>query len=212
MPAIYGNVGGDIVNRPDVADWPDGYGWDGTATQTGVGFTDKPLESYPLIFSETNAQGERGHGIGTLTATVTIRQPEPAPNFSSTNSPTFDPRATVIYQDNTQEQYDKNVPNVNRQYFSLENPDTLEIVRDDPRGFLEKDYGTSGVILDEFQNEPNLLSYMQGIVDSKRSFGRFILTGSHNFLMNQAITQSLAGRVAVLIPFLKININEISIF
>jgi uncharacterized protein len=88
-------------------------------------------------------------------------------------------------------------------YFSLEDPDTLEAIRSDPRYFLEKDYETSGVILDEFQNEPSLLSYMQGIVDSKRRPGYFILTGSHNFLMNQAITQSLAGRVALLtlLPF-----------
>ena len=88
-------------------------------------------------------------------------------------------------------------------YFSLEDPDTLEAVRDDPRNFLEKDYGTDGVILDEFQNEPKILSYMQGIVDSRQKPGYFILTGSHNFLMNQAITQSLAGRVALLtlLPF-----------
>jgi hypothetical protein len=91
----------------------------------------------------------------------------------------------------------------NHKYFSLEDPDTLEIVRLDPRGFLEKDYGSAGIILDEFQNEPQLLSYMQGIVDSHRRPGYFILTGSHNFLMNQAITQSLAGRVALLtlLPF-----------
>jgi predicted AAA+ superfamily ATPase len=91
----------------------------------------------------------------------------------------------------------------NHKYFSLEDPDTLEMVRLDPRGFLEKDYGSTGIILDEFQNEPQLLSYMQGIVDSNRRPGYFILTGSHNFLMNQAITQSLAGRVALLtlLPF-----------
>ena len=50
-------------------------------------------------------------------------------------------------------------------YFSFEDPDTLEIVRADPRDFLEKNYGTPGIILDEFQNEPQILSYIQGIVD-----------------------------------------------
>ncbi len=82
-------------------------------------------------------------------------------------------------------------------YFSLENPDTLALVRADPRGFLEKEYG-SGIIIDEFHNEPHILSYMQGIIDANRRPGYFILTGSHNFLMNQAISQSLAGRVGLL--------------
>lgn len=93
-------------------------------------------------------------------------------------------------------------------YFSLEDPDTLEMVRMDPRGFLEKNYGTTGVILDEFQNEPQILSYMQGIVDRNRRPGYFILTGSHNFLMNQAITQSLAGRVGLL-TLLPLSLQEL---
>lgn len=83
-------------------------------------------------------------------------------------------------------------------YFSLEDPDVLAMVRMDPRAFLEHNYNASGLIIDEFQNYPELLSYMQGIVDRARRPGYFILTGSHNFLMNQAISQSLAGRVAVL--------------
>ena len=59
-------------------------------------------------------------------------------------------------------------------YFSLEDPDTLEDVRSDPRDFLEHDYKMPGIILDEFQNEPQLLSYMQGIVDLNRRPGYFI--------------------------------------
>lgn len=97
---------------------------------------------------------------------------------------------------------------VEYKYFSLEDPDTLEAVKADPRDFLERDYGTPGIILDEFQNEPTLLSYMQGIVDSNRRPGYFILSGSHNFLMNQAISQSLAGRVALL-TLLPLSINEL---
>lgn len=93
-------------------------------------------------------------------------------------------------------------------YFSLEDPEILERVRADPRSFLEKDYG-AGVILDEFQNEPKILSFMQGIVDRNRRPGYFILTGSHNFLMNQAITQSLAGRVAVL-TLLPLSLKELA--
>ncbi|MCX5924689.1 MAG: ATP-binding protein [Candidatus Dependentiae bacterium] len=96
----------------------------------------------------------------------------------------------------------------NHTYFSLENPDTLDIIRLDPRDFLEKDYGSAGIILDEFQNEPQLLSYIQGIVDNNRRPGYFILTGSHNFLMNQAISQSLAGRVALL-TLLPLSLQEL---
>jgi uncharacterized protein len=59
------------------------------------------------------------------------------------------------------------------------------------------------------QDYPTLLSYMQSIVDSNRHiYGRFILTGSHNFLMNQAISQSLAGRVALL-TLLPISLEEL---
>ena len=87
----------------------------------------------------------------------------------------------------------------NHTYFSLEDPNTLDLVMADPRDFLERAYKGTGIIIDEFQNNPELLSYMQGIVDNNRhTYGRFILTGSHNFLMNQAIGQSLAGRAAIL--------------
>ncbi|KKQ12017.1 MAG: hypothetical protein US22_C0005G0006 [candidate division TM6 bacterium GW2011_GWF2_36_6] len=96
----------------------------------------------------------------------------------------------------------------NHKYFSLEDPDTMEFIQNDPRGLLEKDYGTAGIILDEFQNEPKILSYIQGIVDNNRRPGYFIITGSHNFLMNQAITQSLAGRVALL-TLLPLSIKEL---
>ncbi len=93
-------------------------------------------------------------------------------------------------------------------YFSLEDPDTLEAVNADPRYFLEKNYNSNGLILDEFQNNPQILSYMQGIVDNNRRPGYFILTGSHNFLMNQAIAQSLAGRVALL-TLLPLSLQEL---
>lgn len=93
-------------------------------------------------------------------------------------------------------------------YFSLEDPDVRDLVMADPRDFLERDYGSPGIIIDEFQHEPQILSYMQGIVDRNRRPGYFILTGSHNFLMNQAITQSLAGRIALL-TLLPLALNEL---
>ena len=55
-----------------------------------------------------------------------------------------------------------------------------------------------GGILDEIQRLPALLSYLQGIVDKGRKRGRFILTGSHQPQLREAITQSLAGRTAML--------------
>jgi uncharacterized protein len=81
-------------------------------------------------------------------------------------------------------------------YFSLENPDTRQIAQDDPRAFLEPI--KNGAILDEIQRLPLLLSYLQGIVDEPDLKSRFILTGSHQPLLQEAISQSLAGRTAIL--------------
>lgn len=81
-------------------------------------------------------------------------------------------------------------------YVLLENPDILEFAQDDPRGFLSQ--YKNHVIFDEIQNAPHLLSYLQGIIDNNQTNGQFILTGSHQLSLNQAATQSLAGRTALL--------------
>lgn len=81
-------------------------------------------------------------------------------------------------------------------YRSLEDPDVRARAHADPRGFLAA--LADGGILDEVQKLPDILSYLQGIVDSDRRPGRFILTGSHQPQVHQAISQSLAGRTAVL--------------
>ncbi len=81
-------------------------------------------------------------------------------------------------------------------YFSLEDPDTRLAAEADPRSFLNQI--KAGGILDEVQRLPTLLSYLQGIVDSNGRRGRFILTGSHQPQLHQAISQSLAGRTAML--------------
>jgi predicted AAA+ superfamily ATPase len=83
-----------------------------------------------------------------------------------------------------------------KQYISLEDPDTRFVAETDPRGFLKPLKG--GCILDEVQRVPSLLSYLQGIVDESGEPGRFILTGSHQPELHEAITQSLAGRTALL--------------
>jgi len=81
-------------------------------------------------------------------------------------------------------------------YFSLEDPDVRMAAEADPRGFLGQMEG--GGILDEVQRLPVLLSYVQGMVDKTRKHGRFILTGSHQPQLHEAISQSLAGRTAML--------------
>jgi len=97
-----------------------------------------------------------------------------------------------------------------RQYASLENPDVRERAELDPVGFLQP-YRETGVILDEIQNAPELLSYIQGIVDEDECPGQFILTGSHQFSLMEGITQSLAGRTA-LIRLLPFTISETEAF
>ncbi|MEK7544890.1 MAG: ATP-binding protein [Patescibacteria group bacterium] len=83
------------------------------------------------------------------------------------------------------------------QYVSLEDPDIRRQALEDPRTFLEN--FPAPVIFDEIQYAPQLPSYIQGIVDAHRTrYGQYILTGSQNFLMMQHVSQSLAGRAAVL--------------
>lgn len=81
-------------------------------------------------------------------------------------------------------------------YVSLEPPDTREFVLRDPRGFLSA--YDDGAILDEVHLAPELLSYLQPMVDARPSRGRFILTGSAQFSLLHSLTQSLAGRTALL--------------
>jgi predicted AAA+ superfamily ATPase len=89
----------------------------------------------------------------------------------------------------------------NYDYVNLENPDTLEEAKSDPRLFLTR--FKAGLIIDEIQRLPELFSYIQTISDERGNTGEFILTGSQNFLLSAKIAQSLAGRVFVthLLPF-----------
>ena len=86
-------------------------------------------------------------------------------------------------------------------YFSLENPVNREAARMDPVGLLAR--FPDGVIFDEVQRAPDLLSYIQEAVDEDDRAGRFVLTGSQNFLMMQTVSQTLAGRTSLftLLPF-----------
>ena len=78
-------------------------------------------------------------------------------------------------------------------YVSLESPDERAFALEDPRGFLGR--FTRPAILDEAQRAPELFSYIQTIVDDDPAPGRFLLSGSRNFLLMERISQSLAGRV-----------------
>ncbi len=92
-------------------------------------------------------------------------------------------------------------------YANLEALDVQELAQADPRAFL-KQY-PQGAILDEIQRVPALLSYIQLIVDESQKKGMFILTGSHQLELHQAITQSLAGRTALL-NLLPMSLVELS--
>ena len=90
-------------------------------------------------------------------------------------------------------------------YLSLEDPDDRRFALDDPRGLLAE--LSEGAILDEVQRVPELLSYLQGLVDDDPRPGRFVLTGSANLALRSDITQSLAGRTA-LVELLPLDIEE----
>lgn len=86
-------------------------------------------------------------------------------------------------------------------YVNLERPDVRMVAREDPNGFL-KQY-PDGAILDEFQNVPELLSWIQVLTDERQTNNQFILTGSRQLEVMNTVSQSLAGRTAVLklLPF-----------
>lgn len=83
-----------------------------------------------------------------------------------------------------------------RAYVNLEEPDTRAFATDDPRGFLAQ--YPEGAIIDEVQRCPDLPSYLQALVDAEPAPGRWILTGSQNLAVLASVSQSLAGRSAVL--------------
>jgi predicted AAA+ superfamily ATPase len=81
-------------------------------------------------------------------------------------------------------------------YVSLEAPDTQQFALQDPRGLLGS--LRDGAVLDEVQNAPDLLRYLQEEVDERPEPGRFVLTGSEHFALSERVSQSLAGRVGML--------------
>jgi predicted AAA+ superfamily ATPase len=94
-------------------------------------------------------------------------------------------------------------------YVSFEALDVRQYARTDPRGFLHE--YRNGAIFDEIQREPDLLSYLQIEVDEHPEMGKYILTGSANLLLLSSISQSLAGRTALL-TLLPLSLEEIGRF
>lgn len=94
----------------------------------------------------------------------------------------------------------------NYTYLSLEDPDMRRFAIEDPRAFLRQ--YSRYVILDEIQRVPELVSYLQGLVDRDQIKAQFILTGSHQLELSQALSQSLAGRTARL-HLLPLSLSEL---
>ena len=92
-------------------------------------------------------------------------------------------------------------------YVNLENTDTRRFAIEDPRGFLSG--FPHGAILDEVQRVPELFSYLQQILDENTTKGQFILTGSNNFLLQENISQTLAGRVGYMF-LLQLSLRELN--
>lgn len=90
-------------------------------------------------------------------------------------------------------------------YVNLENPDTRELLVRDPISFLKEN--KEGMIVDEAQLYPDLFSYIQVLVDEDKSL-HFVLSGSNNFTFMERITQSLAGRAALLM-LLPLSVTEV---
>jgi len=98
----------------------------------------------------------------------------------------------------------------NYPYANLEDIQQRQFATEDPRGFLQN-LGDKAII-DEIQHVPDLLSYIQVIVDQDKTPGKYVISGSQNLLLMESVSQSLAGRVAIfnLLPFSLEEIKDTS--
>lgn len=117
----YGETGGITVDDYKETGYPDGY--DGTATGTAAGETDKPynMENYDIRYSTTDSIGQTGKGIGTLPSKTKVVDPIQLNNSNNANSKLFNPKSLVILQDGRED--NENPPIMMRQFFSLGNPE-----------------------------------------------------------------------------------------
>lgn len=131
-PANAGPYGGAVFDPSNPAATPTGF--DGKGNPTG--FTDSPYDTtnYQIVYTTKDAEGQQGPNIGNLPGKTVIAgtpsdiQPDPAqtsnqgPEFTEQFTDLFDPRAMVIFQDFSKED-PNDPPQINRQYFSMENPE-----------------------------------------------------------------------------------------
>lgn len=94
------------------------------------------------------------------------------------------------------------------EYCNLENPEVRRLAKEDPKQFFALREGP--VILDEIQRVPELLSWIQVQVDENKAKGQYILTGSHQLSLHEAVAQSLAGRTALL-RLLPLSMEELKL-
>jgi len=94
----------------------------------------------------------------------------------------------------------------NHQYYNLEFLSDLEKISSDPVGFINSI--SNGVIIDEVQRYPDILSYIQVAIDDHFKPAKFVITGSQNLLLSDKVSQSLAGRVGIL-KLLPLSISEL---
>ncbi len=94
------------------------------------------------------------------------------------------------------------------EYCNLENPEVRRLAAEDPKQFFALREGA--VILDEIQRVPDLLSWVQVQVDENKAKGQYILTGSHQLSLHEAVAQSLAGRKALL-RLLPLSMEELKV-
>ena len=93
-------------------------------------------------------------------------------------------------------------------YVTLEAPDVRIAIQNDPRGFLNE-YKRDPLIIDEFQRFPDLTSYLQEYADEYYDMGQLLLTGSQQYQIGESVSQSLAGRTAIL-KLLPLSLGEIA--
>ncbi|MFC2080294.1 ATP-binding protein [Bacteroidota bacterium] len=96
----------------------------------------------------------------------------------------------------------------NKPYVSFEDLDIMEEAETSPRSFINK--YKDGAVFDEIQRVPGLFNYLQTHVDKVGKNNQFVISGSNNFLLQQSISQSLAGRAAYieLLPFSLLELQE----
>lgn len=91
-------------------------------------------------------------------------------------------------------------------YTDLEDPSQQEFAVSDPRGFLGQSKG--GMLIDEVQRVPGLLSSIKVVADARGMPGQFVLSGSQNLLLMERISQTLAGRIS-LFTLLPLSLAEL---